>query len=228
MITPVSLNNSPKKQSFRGLGKMITNSKPYDKLTDGIAQGIANIYKTPAVEKTIQSMATHFKKPAARMGDLASFVYTLSILKNTAESKKIEKDRKPMLMINAVLMTVVSSTVAAIVDKYTDPVMIKMNDAYKNAYDNKKLVGDITNWLKPGEFSRGLSKMKSLSIFTVAVRLVIPLLMVPVTGAIVKKLRANKEAKEKAAQETRNQRAFEQIRDAKQATATNNQEIKQV
>lgn len=186
-------NNKP---AFKGVP--IANSgivkkslgKGYDKFTDKIAEGLAWLAKRDLSKSAMEGMSATFKKPAARMMDLASAVYTISLMKNTASSKKIKKEQKPILLLNAVLVTVVSSTTAAVIDRFTDPILDKANEIYATL---TKKEGMLSN----KDFAHGASKTKSMFIFNLIVRFVIPLTMIPISASIIKKIQVNQEAKQK-------------------------------
>lgn len=193
MITRISPNTHAGQNSFKAnpnnsMVKVFKETE--DKITDVIGHGIGRLAKSKPGKATAESMTKMFKKPYARIMDLTSAIYTLSIINKTAKSKKIKKEQKPMLMINAALVTVVSSSLAALVDKLTDPVLDKMVKEYENFKKPDK-------WLDNRDFKIAINKMKSLSIFSLTVRFLVPVIMVPITGSIVNKIKANKENKEK-------------------------------
>lgn len=175
MIKPISQNNTP---TFTGKSKFLTDIG--DWATDSIAYGLGKIAKTKAANKMVEGLG-HFKKPSPRMGDVASIIYTAKLMSDTATSKKIEKEQKPALLINAALVTALSSTCAFLIDTLTDPITKNINNIYTKHYDE---IIDNTKWLNPEQFAKGVSKMKSLTIFTLMVRILIPVLSVPITGKI--------------------------------------------
>ena len=114
-----------KKQSR--LAKYITDAEAYkaikkhtdkveEKITSGIAWTIGKTANTELSKKIVIGLS-HFKKISARMADLASIAITFFYVNNTRKSKKIEEERKMPLMVNNIAITVVSSTMAALIDK---------------------------------------------------------------------------------------------------------------
>ncbi len=167
-------------------------SKLYDIVTDKIAFAIGKIAPTKPADSIIKGLQ-HFKKPTARMADLASIIYTIKLMTDTAKSKKTEKERKPALIINAALVTVASSTLALLVDSVTDPIIKEMGERYskldpavfkKAEASIKSQSKQASEWLSNADFAKGLSKFKSLSIFTLLVRILVPILSIPITGKI--------------------------------------------
>lgn len=164
----------------------------YDLLTDKIAFTIGKIAPTKPADSIIKGLQ-HFKKPTPRMADLASIIYTIKLMTDTSKSKKIEKERKPALIINAALVTAASSTLALLVDKVTDPILKEMNNRYANLdpakfkkaeASIKSQAKNAEEWLTNADFAKGLSKFKSLTIFTLLVRVLVPVLSIPITGKI--------------------------------------------
>ena len=108
-------------------------------------------------------------------------------------TEKIEKERKPALIINSALVTAASSTLAMLVDNVTDPILKEMNNRYANLdpatfkkaeASIKSQTKQASEWLSNADFAKGLSKFKSLSIFTLLVRILVPILSIPITGKI--------------------------------------------
>ncbi len=166
--------------------------KLYDSLTDQIAFTIGKIAPTKPADSIIKGLQ-HFKKPTPRMADLASIIYTIKLMTDTSKSKKIEKERKPALIINAALVTVVSSTLAMVIDNVTEPILKKMNETYANLdpaqfkkaeASIKSKAKNIEGYLSNADFAKGLNKLKSLTIFSLVVRVLVPVLSIPVTGKI--------------------------------------------
>ena len=192
MIKPISNNSTP---TFKGKETFLT--KAGDRITDAIAYTLGGIAKTKPAKAAVRGIG-HFKKPSPRMGDLASIIYTIKLMSDTATSKKIEKDQKPALIINAALVTALSSTCAFIIDTLTDPITKNINENYAKHLEGLAKIGDDAKWLSAADFSKGVGKMKSLTIFTLMVRVLIPVLSVPITGKIKEafaKNKANREAK---------------------------------
>ncbi|MBQ3101507.1 hypothetical protein IJC60_00730 [bacterium] len=167
-------------------------AKLYDVLTDKIAFTIGKIAPTKPADSIIKGLQ-HFKKPTPRMADLASIIYTIKLMTDTSKSKKIEKERKPALIINSALVTAASSTLAMVVDNVTDPILKEMGSRYakldpatfKKAEASIKSQSKLAEeWLSNADFAKGLSKFKSLSIFTLLVRILVPILSIPITGKI--------------------------------------------
>ncbi len=217
MIPPVRPNvilsaarKLPKKTEFvslksakKGLDKIVAAAtkdskeltglpKIYDVVTDKIAFAIGKIAPTKPADSIIKGLQ-HFKKPTPRMADLASIIYTIKLMTDTSKSKKIEKERKPALIINSALVTVASSTLAMLVDNVTDPILKEMGNRYakldpatfkKAEASIKSQTKHAEEWLSNADFAKGLSKFKSLSIFTLLVRILVPILSIPITGKI--------------------------------------------
>ncbi len=197
MITPLQPNNLNYKntQSFKGfntskLAKAFTDSKGNASLTEGLAHALGKFSNTKLADKMVRSMEHLGKHPYARIGDFASLVLTLFNLQDIAKSKKIEKERKPSLMLNTALVTGVSSTAAFLIDAATDPIVDKINLAYKNLIRNSDGTYDLE---KVAKYQRSLNKLKSLSIFSLVVRFAVPVLIVPVTGMILERSKKKKE-----------------------------------
>ena len=219
--TAEELGNKKENKLF----KLITNAKAYqvykkytnkaeDKITSGIAWLIGKTANTEA-SKNIVFGLSHFKKISARMADLASFAITFFYVNNTRKSKKIEEERKMPLMVNNITITVVSSTMAALIDKGSDVILDRVKGALclkkgKQVLDNViEKVPDIEKELngrniqefaddvlkskefrtKIKDYAKRFEKAKSLTIFSFTVRFLITVLMVPVAGAIVKKIK---------------------------------------
>lgn len=197
----------------------------YNAATDLIAKGIGKLSGTGASKKCVQ-MLSHFKKPSARMADLASFAITFFYVNNTRKSKKIDEERKMPLMVNNVAVTAVSSTMAALIDKGSDVFLDRVKGAFceqkgKQVLDKviekvpsvaeqgeEKLAQLGKDILNSKEFRKGLrdytkrvEKAKSLTIFSFTVRFLVTVLMVPVAGKIVEIIKD----KQKANQTQQNQ-----------------------
>ncbi len=206
--------------------------KVYDKITDGIAHVIGRASNTTFSKKCVEAL-NHFKKPSARMADLASFAITFFYVNNTRKSEKIEEERKMPLMVNNITVTAVSSTMAALIDKGSDVFLDRVKGAFyqekgKQVLDKviekapevlekgedgiKELGRDILN---SKEFRKGLrdytkrvEKAKSLTIFSFTVRFLVTVLMVPVAGKIVKMIK-EKTGKAKPEEETKENKTQE-------------------
>lgn len=197
MITPLGLNNLNYKNtpSFKGvnpskLAKIFTDVDGKTSLTEGLAHVIGKFSNTKLANKMVKGVEHLGKHPYARIGDFASIVLTLFNLQDIAKSKKIEKERKPSLMLNTALVTGVSSVAAFGLDAGTDHFVDKIGLAYKNLVKNSNGVYDLE---KVSKYQRGLSKLKSLSIFSLVVRFAVPVLIVPVTGMILERSKKKKE-----------------------------------
>lgn len=187
------------------------SSDAYDKAIAGIAAVIGKAANTDTSKKFVETL-NHFKKPSARMADLASFAITFFYVNNTRKSKKIEEERKMPLMVNNIAVTAVSSTMAALIDKGSDVILDRVKGALclkkgKEVLDNVvNTVPDITekidghsieefteDILKSKEFrikikdyAKRFEKAKSLTVFSITVRFLVTVLMVPVAGKLVK------------------------------------------
>lgn len=195
------------------LPKAGKNEKPlgpiYSRITKGIAKGIGALAPTNTSKKLVEGL-NHFKKPSARMADLASIAITFFYVNNTMKSKKIDEDRKMPLAINNVTVTVVSSTMAALIDKASDVFLDRVKGAFYHqkgvevldkviekvpslAKENENDLAELGKTiLQSKEFKRGLKdytkrveKAKSLTIFSFVVRFLVTVLMVPVAGKLV-------------------------------------------
>lgn len=182
----------------------------YDKITDGIGHVIGRCSNTKISQKCVSAL-NHFKKPSARMADLASFAITFFYVNNTRKSEKIPEERKMPLMVNNITVTAVSSTMAALIDKASDVFLDRVKGAF---YEEKgtevldKVIKKAPEVLNKGEkgikelgkdilsskefrkglkqYTKGVEKAKSLTIFAFTVRFLVTVLMVPVAGKIVK------------------------------------------
>lgn len=189
----------------------------YDKITDGIASIIGTAANTGVSKKLVNTL-NKFKKPSARMADLASFAITFFYVNNTRKSKKIEEERKMPLMVNNIAVTVVSSTMAALIDKFSDVALDRVKGALYNQKGTQALENTV-NAIKNNanlaqefkghsveelgkdilssqefiknirEYSKRFEKTKSLTIFAVTVRFLVTVLMVPVVGKLVKMIK---------------------------------------
>ena len=196
MIAPVSQRQQNRAPSFKSYNPDTLYNRVTDKFTDKIAHGVAKMHgkKNPgALIDWVNSNAKIGKYIHPIMLNLGSLAYTGMLITNTARSKKIEKDRKPMLMLNAALVTAISSTAAFIVDKKTDKFLEKIKDAYVVSHR-------MVNTEKIKQLEGSLKKVKSITLFTFIVRLIVPLLMVPITGSIVKNRKAGQKAEEAKAE----------------------------
>jgi len=210
-------------------------SKYYEMLTDAMATGMGKLSKT-RVAKKIPEALMKFEKPSPRISDLSSIVLTLSLLQNTAKSKTIEKERKPYLLLNTALVTAVSSTASAIVDKSTDGLLESLKKAYmseKFGFDDKKIQKGLlqlkelkkTGVVSPENlvmsddqvkalktFMRGTNKLKSHTIFSFVVRFASPLLVVPLTSAILNLIEKISKKKDAKAQENKTANTTQQAK----------------
>lgn len=189
----------------------------YDKITDGIASIIGTAANTGVSKKLVNTL-NKFKKPSARMADLASFAITFFYVNNTRKSKKIEEERKMPLMVNNIAVTVVSSTMAALIDKFSDVALDRVKGALYNQKGTQALENTV-NAIKNNanlaqefkghsveelgkdilssqefiknirEYSKRFEKTKSLTIFAITVRFLVTVLMVPVVGKLVKMIK---------------------------------------
>ena len=182
-----------------------------DKITDGIAYIIGSLSNSETSKKLVSRLG-NFKKPSARMADLASFAITFFYVNNTRKSEKIEEERKMPLMVNNIAVTVVSSTMAALIDKGSDVILDRVKAALCLKKGKQVLDGvinntpDILNRLNGGsiedlaedimrskefrmkikDYTKRFEKAKSLTVFSITVRFLVTVLMVPVAGKIVK------------------------------------------
>lgn len=75
-------------------------------------------------------------EPSARMADLESILLTGYWVQNTARSKKIAPDQKFGLNLHTVLVTLVSSTCAFLIDRFTKGPVDAVKNQYKNEVEN--------------------------------------------------------------------------------------------
>jgi|GEM_PF-1511140 len=153
-----------------------------DRFEHAVENGVRGLSDTKTMHWLTNSFARS-KKPAVLLSHLASWAVTLFYLENTRKSEGIEPERKPSLMINTLGLTLVSSAIVPLVDAFSDNILYELDKGYKKA--------------NPGLSERAYKdhfklteKAKSLTIFTGVVRFMVPVLMVPVTGAIVKKFKS--------------------------------------
>ena len=209
--------NSINKSFDNVLPKINENEKElgpiYNKITDTIASIIGKSANT-GVSKKLVDVLNKFKKPSARMADLASFAITFFYVNNTRKSEKIEEERKMPLMVNNIAVTVVSSTMAALIDKFSDVALYRVKGALYNqkgaqvleqtlnVIKNNNLTDELNGrsieelgrdilssqeFIKNiREYSKRFEKAKSLTIFSITVRFLVTVLMVPVVGKLVK------------------------------------------
>ncbi len=197
-----------------------------------LAVGIENVAMTTAGEKAVKTLSK-MPKPSARMADLESAMITAYWVQNTTRSKKIDPDQKLGLNVHTILVTLVSSTCAFIIDMLFDKPVDKARDAYKNevkkivdsateklgksaskeqifetvkeeaksllgsekiakqisktGLEDEKLVANAVDKLA-NSYKGQISKLKSLTVFTFVVRFLVPVLMVPISGKLKKKI----------------------------------------
>ena len=197
-----------------------------------LAVGIENLAMTTGGEKAVKVLSKS-KKPSARMADLESALLTCYWVQNTIRSKKIDPDQKLGLNVHTVLVTLVSSTCAFIIDKLFDkPVDIARNtyatevkkvvnstvdklgksaskeqifetvkeeaksllgteniakQISKVGLDDEKMISNAIDKLA-NNYKGNISKLKSLTVFTLVVRFLVPVLMVPISGKLKKKI----------------------------------------
>jgi|GEM_PF-5295145 len=195
MITPVSQHrqSSP---NFGAYDPTKFYNRITDPLTDKIAHTVAGLHRKTnpgAFVDRINSNPWLKKHSHQIMLNMASFAYTATLVTNTAKSKNIEKDRKPMLMLNAILVTAISSTLSFLIDKKTEGFVKDLKEKY---IKHHKITDETALYNLDGS----MKKMKSVVLFTTIVRLGIPLLMVPITGSIVKRRKAKQDAQKAAAE----------------------------
>ena len=92
-----------------------------------------------AATKTV----SRFKKPSARMADLESIIITGYWVQNTLRSRKIEPSQKLGLNVHSILVTIVSSTAAFIIDWALDGLIDKSKENYSKKL--KEIVNQIEN-----------------------------------------------------------------------------------
>lgn len=253
--------NSSIKESFSDVlpkaGKDAKEMGPmYDRITDGIGHVIGRASNTKLSQKLVEGL-NHFKKPSARMADLASFAITFFYVNNTRKSEKIPEERKMPLMVNNITVTAVSSTMAALIDKASDVFLDRVKGAFYQQKGREvldKVIEKAPEVLEGGEegiaklgkdilnskeFRKGLrdytkrvEKAKSLTIFSITVRFLVTVLMVPVAGKIVqlikeKTLKSAPDKNTKEENKTEDKKAPENTSENKPASAPNKEEEKE-
>ena len=93
--------------------------------------------------ETATKTVSRFKKPSARMADLESIIITGYWVQNTLRSRKIEPSQKLGLNVHSVLVTIVSSTAAFIIDWALDGLIDKSKENYSKKL--KEIVNQIEN-----------------------------------------------------------------------------------
>ncbi len=195
MITPVS-NNINRNTNFKG-SPLKAISKGYDKAVDGyseiLARGIGKLTDTKLGTLSIEKLG-NMKEPIQKMSNLASIILTLSTIKDTAKSKKIDSERKPFLILNTALVTAVSTTASLVLDKVTKKPMDKITEAYAKLHN----IDYSTPVRHPdlNAYKGTLKTLKSVSIFTLIVRFGVPVLLVPITAKILSKFDKSKKTDE--------------------------------
>lgn len=206
--------------------KQVSFGKGLDNTIDIGAQIVENISLSKPMEKFTKGLfklPSPLNKPSARMGDIESGLITTYWVLNTLRSKKIDPSQKLGINIHTILVSVVSSICAFIIDTALDGAIGKAGDKYKDiieasyekakdsqtqeefakimkencsklfnsegiekkikhgmSEDNlKDTVTELTN-----NYSKKLSKFKSLIIFTAVVRFLVPVLLVPYSGKL--------------------------------------------
>lgn len=247
IYSPLLNSQSFKKQNEKyklALSKTTNNISFKGSLTDGIskslAKGVEYISMTKTGEKAVNKLA-YFKKPSARMADLESILLTVYWLQNTSRSKKIDPDQKLGLNIQTALVTVVSSIMAAVIDKIFDKPMEKIETSFTNVLSanieklkeeikNGKEITNLQETIKEScsnlagagtiakklastgltddgkiqevirdltkNYGKKIGKLKSLTIFTLVVRLIVPVMMVPIGGKLKNKIKEYQAKKE--------------------------------
>ncbi len=188
-------SSSPSFQGKKGDGGLIARglNKAFG-LDEIIAEATAKLSQTKISEKIIGGFRK-FKNPGARMCDFESFIVTFFYALRTWKDEKIEKARKIPSIIQNIAVSLVASTSALLLDTSFDPFIENLTKAYE------KLPKDITKkfggWSSK-QFYDAAKSLKTNTVFTAVVRFIVPVLMVPVVGKIVEKLKekngAGKEA----------------------------------
>lgn len=104
------------------------------------------------------------KKPSARMGDIESFAITAYWLQNTARNKKIEPSQKLGLNVHTLLVTLVSSTAAFIIDAALD----KVNDIAE--FLHKEKITDIVDTIKQNDSLLNVPELDCIKDFPKSVQ----------------------------------------------------------
>lgn len=147
--TSFSGNNQNQQISFTGNPfKMAAET-----LSEPLAKGLGKLATTGPAKWVVEQTAK-FEKPSARWSDLASIAITLFYMGNTWKSEKIDEERKLPLMINNGLVTIASSGVAFLIDKYTDKPVDDVLTSYLvkhekdlHAKSNKHITGALSTML---------------------------------------------------------------------------------
>ncbi len=224
----VSFTGLKVNDAAQAIGKTSIVKQADEQLTEVIAKGIGKVSMLKPVKKITEGL-TKFKKPAPLLSNLSSIVLTLSLLNNTAKSKTIEKERKPYLLLNTALVTIISSIASTIIDFCSDGFLESMKKAYmseKLGFNDKQIKKGLQQLSEIKEFGQvkdaaceiltsdnvkqlnrymlGVNKLKSHTIFSFVVRFASPLLVVPLTTKVLdifEKINKKKN-KDQTAQET--------------------------
>jgi len=181
-------NSSPsftgKKEGF--ITRWLNDTFGLNKL---IAKGLGHLTETKASKKLVE-WTQKAKSPTQLWATLESCAVTFFYVRNTAKSKKIDEERKMPSIIQNIAVTVVSSLASVAVDKACDPLVEKLALAYQklSPEQTKNLAMKSTK-----QFYDATNKLKSNTVFTAVVRFIVPVIMVPVVGAIVKAIKNKKE-----------------------------------
>lgn len=114
---------------------------------DGSARLIENMGMS-SIGINLAKALSHAKKPSARMADIESFGITGYWFQNTARSKKIDPSQKLGLNVHSVLVTIVSSTAAFIIDWALDGIIDKSKGKYKERLEE---IAKSVSSMKHGE-----------------------------------------------------------------------------
>ncbi len=103
---------------------------------DNLAKGIETISMSSFGEKSVEILAK-LPKPTARMNDIESGLLTTWWVQNTIRSKKIDPDQKLGLNVQTILVTLIASASAFIIDALLDGLLDKGEKKYAQILEEK-------------------------------------------------------------------------------------------
>ena len=182
-------NNHP---SYKGKEKFFNRLYDSIGLTELIARGTAALAQTKTSDKLVKATQT-WKSPSARWCDLENAAITFFYMYNTAKSKDIDEERKLPSMLQNAAVSIAATIASAGVDKLFNPLIDKAGFEYQNlpkeAVDKLYNASKHHNLNSVKDYHGAIKKLKSNTVFTVVVRFIIPVIMVPAVGTLVAKLK---------------------------------------
>ena len=133
-----TLKKAPKLgETIKNTGVYKWSQEQFDKyVIENIAKGMGRITDLKATGKAIDQM-NKWKSPDQRLCDLGSVVRTVFTVKDSIKSKKINDDRKPFMVVNNILVTAVSSTLAGLIDRFSYEPQRQISNAFIQGYAKK-------------------------------------------------------------------------------------------